>query len=96
MADSSPKAAPLASIVQAVVQSYRTEPRASRINRHFLPSRTESIEIIRMLLSVFYPGYFGPEDLTDSNVEYHVGMTLHALREKLLAQIGASVTTTKR
>jgi serine O-acetyltransferase len=40
-----------------------------------------------MLLSLFYPGYFGREDLTDANIEYHVGMTLHALRERLLAQI---------
>lgn len=82
-----PPSSPLATIVGAVLENYRAEPRASRINRHFLPSRTESVEIVRMLLSLFYPGYFGREDLTESNVEYHVGVTLHALRDKLLAQI---------
>jgi serine O-acetyltransferase len=88
MMDSSrPPASPLSTVVAALVDHYRAEPRASRINRHFLPSRTESIEIVRLLLSLFYPGYFGREDLTDANVEYHVGVTLHALRDKLLAQI---------
>jgi serine O-acetyltransferase len=82
-----PALSPLSTLVASMVEHYQNEPRGSRINRHFLPSRTESIEIIKLLLSLFYPGYFGREDLTDTNLEYHVGVTLSTLREKLLAQI---------
>jgi serine O-acetyltransferase len=77
----------LDALVCELTDSYRGDARGQRINRHFLPSRDESIEILRLLLDVLYPGYFGRDDLTDENVGYHVGVTLTLLREKLLRQV---------
>lgn len=77
----------LDAIVRAVVQSYRSDPRGHRINRRFLPSRDEIIECIGLLLQVFYPGYFGRQDLTDESIAYHVGGLLSSLRDKLARQI---------
>ncbi|MFO0667406.1 MAG: serine O-acetyltransferase [Polyangiaceae bacterium] len=77
----------LAELTTKLVDDYRSDPRAQRINRHFLPSRKEIAEVIELLFSLFYPGFFGREDVSDTNVSYHVGMTLTELDEKLHRQI---------
>lgn len=70
-----------------MLESYRKDPRAHHINKRFLPSRREAIEVVQLLLQLFYPGYFGREDLSDDDVGYHVGVLLSTLREKLETQI---------
>jgi serine O-acetyltransferase len=71
-----------------LVEGYRADPRGHHINRRFLPSRDEIIEISGLLLQLLYPGYFGRQDLTDQNIGAHVGGLLAALRDKLERQIG--------
>ena len=60
---------------------------AQHINRRFLPSRDEILEIVQLLLQLFYPGYVGRQDLTDENLAFHVGTLLSTLREKLQHEI---------
>ena len=74
-------------VVQAVVAGYRADRRGHYINRHHRPSRDEIIECIELFLQLFFPGYFGRQDLTDENIVYHVGGLVSALREKLARQI---------
>jgi serine O-acetyltransferase len=74
-------------LVERMVASYRGDPRAQHVNRRFLPSRDEILEIVRLLLELFYPGYFGRQDLTDENLAFHVGNLLSKLREKLHGQV---------
>ena len=78
----------LPALVDALVEGYRADPRGHHINRRFLPSRDEIIEISGLLLQLLYPGYFGRQDLTDQNIGAHVGGLLAALRDKLERQIG--------
>lgn len=77
----------LGEVLDALLESYQSDPRAAFINKRYIPSRDEIIAVVRMLLEVFYPGYFGRQDLTHENLSWHLGATLHALREKLAAQI---------
>jgi len=84
---SNPPEATLQPLVDAMLASYRSDARAHHINKRFLPSRVEAIEIVNLLLQLFYPGYFGRQDLTDENVSYHVGVLLSSLRDKLERQI---------
>ncbi|MEW5851958.1 MAG: serine O-acetyltransferase [Myxococcota bacterium] len=77
----------LPELVNAMLESYRSDQRAHRVNRRFLPARDEIVEILQLLLQLLYPGYHGRQDLTDENVAYHVGVTLTAVREKLCTQI---------
>jgi serine O-acetyltransferase len=79
--------AELPELVEGLIESYRSEPRAHHINRRFLPSRDEIIEIIELLLQLIYPGYYGRQDLTDQNLPYHVGVLLSTTRDKLQRQI---------
>jgi serine O-acetyltransferase len=76
-----------AALVEGMLASYRRDPRAQHVNRRFLPSRDEILEIVKLLLELFYPGYFGRQDLTDENLAFHVGNLLSTLREKLERQV---------
>jgi serine O-acetyltransferase len=77
----------LPQLVEGMLASYRGDPRAQHVNRRFLPSRDEILEIVRLLLELFYPGYYGRQDLTDETLAFHVGNLLSTLREKLQRQI---------
>jgi serine O-acetyltransferase len=79
--------AALPAFVEGMLASYRRDPRAQHVNRRFLPSRDEILEIAKLLLELFYPGYFGRQDLTDENLAFHVGNLLSNLREKLERQV---------
>ncbi len=74
-------------LVSALLKSYRADARGHHINRRFLPSRAEIIEILQLLFQVLYPGYVGRQGLTDEEVGYHVGTLLSTLRDKLARQI---------
>ncbi|HEY4118585.1 MAG TPA: serine O-acetyltransferase, partial [Byssovorax sp.] len=78
-------------LVEGLLESYRGDRRGHHINRRFLPSRDEIIDCCQILLQLFYPGYFGRQDLTDENVGYHVGGLLSTLREKMARQIEMSL-----
>ena len=77
----------LDAIVEAVLESYRSDERGQFVNRKFLPSRDEIIAIIGLFLQLFYPGYFGRQDLTDESLPYHVGGLVSTLRDRLARQI---------
>ena len=77
----------LGPLVEGMLESYRRDPRAQHVNRRFLPSRDEILEILRLLLELFYPGYFGRQDLTDENLPFHVGNLLSTMREKVERQV---------
>ncbi len=79
---------PLAGLVERLVKSYTADPRGHHIGRKFLPSRAETIEIIQLLLQLFFPGYFGRQNLSDETIRYHTGVLLESLREKLERQLG--------
>lgn len=77
----------LKGLVDALLHSYRTDTRGHHINRKYLPSRAEIVDILQLILQVLYPGYVGRQGLTDEEVEYHVGGLLSSLRDKLARQI---------
>jgi len=77
----------LPDLVEQMAASYRSDPRTHHIDRRFLPSRQEIIEIVQLLLELVYPGYYGRQDLTSHNVSYHVGELLPKLGQKLCRQV---------
>jgi serine O-acetyltransferase len=79
--------ASLERLVDGMIASYRADQRGQHVNRRFLPARDEILDVVRLLLQLFYPGYVGRQDLTDDNLEYHVGTLLSTLREKVHRQV---------
>ena len=77
----------LSSIVDALLEGYRADPRGHHIDRHYLPSRAEILEAVQLMLQLLYPGYFGRQGLTSETVAYHTGVIVSTLRDKLERQI---------
>lgn len=77
----------LPTLVDAMLESYREDSRGHHINKKFLPSRDEIIRCVQLLLQLFYPGYYGRQDLTDETIRYHVGCLLTELRAALTRQV---------
>jgi len=73
--------------VDGVLASYQSDPRGQRVGRKFLPSRAAIEEIGRLFFEVFYPGYYGRQDLTQAELRYHVGTLLSTLHQRLVCQI---------
>ena len=73
--------------VDALVKSIVSEPRMRHLNRIFLPNREAIINGIDLMRQIIYPGYFGPQGLTNENVTYRVGELVTELTEILYEQV---------
>jgi len=80
---------PLTDVIEALCARndamFRTQ--SSPLCSQALPSRNAVVEVIELLRSVLFPGYFGHSDVTDENSRYYVGVTLDRVRRILLEQI---------
>ncbi len=56
-------------------------------HRHVLPSRDLLSQIVELLRSVLFPGYFGTTEMTNGNVQYYVGAKLDKALRLLEVQI---------
>lgn len=79
--------APLAGWVNALLDSYRADPRACRVGRRYLPSRDAVVQCTRQLLGLMFPGYHGRQNLTAEVLPHHVGLVLEELSTTLAEQV---------
>jgi serine O-acetyltransferase len=77
----------LPQLVDQIVDSYRADERTRHLDREYLPSRREIVEVIQLMLELVYPGYYGRQNLNQHNVRFHVGELLAKLAEKLFHQV---------
>jgi len=56
-------------------------------NKQPFPSRDAVIAVVEALRTVLFPGYFGPSELTESTMSFHIGSTLDEIRRGLREQI---------
>jgi serine O-acetyltransferase len=88
-ASASSEAGPLAALVAALCDTdgaARPRPGVC-VGRQPLPSRDVVIEIVELLRTVLFPGYFGPSDLTPDSAAFHLGSTLDRVQRSLVEQI---------
>ncbi len=85
-----PTAPLLTPVVEALCRQndglMRRAPRAPGC-RFALPSPNAVVEMVEALRQVLFPGYFGPSDLTDEAMRFHVGATLDGVLQTLEEQI---------
>jgi len=77
----------LPALVDKIIASYDGQALTRHLDSIYLPNRSETVDIIHLLLELAYPGYHGRQNLTKNNVTYHVGELLPKLGEKLFRQI---------
>ena len=79
--------AKLEELVDKIVASYNADARTQHIDRVYLPARDDIIQLVRDLLELLYPGFFGRQHLTKHNVAFHVGDLLPRIGEAAFRQI---------
>lgn len=77
----------LSTLVDKIVDSYKSDERTRHIDRIYLPNREAVVEVIQLLLELAYPGYYGRQNLTQHNVKFHVGELLPRIGDLLFEQI---------
>lgn len=87
--DPATPSAGLRPVVEALCEAsaeLRTHCHQPLARREF-PSRAVVYELLEDLRSVLFPGFFGPSELTDETLRYHMGATLdkvlHGLQEQI-------------
>lgn len=78
-------------LVTNIVKSYHKDKTGTSYLKADLPNRDVIIEIIHQLRQLIYPGYFNPQKLTDSNIEYYIGNLLMSIEEKLKKQVRLAI-----
>jgi serine O-acetyltransferase len=77
----------LPAVVEKLVQSVTSEPRLQHLNRVYLPSRDEIVNIINLLRQLVFPGYFGKQGLTTSNLPFRLGEIVLEVSDLLFEQV---------
>ena len=67
------------------------EPVLSGHYRMVLPSRERVISIIENVRALFFPGYFGTQDLRGDTLSFHIGATLDHMRVVLDEEIRRAI-----
>jgi len=67
------------------------EPVLAGHYRMVLPSRARVIEIVEDVRALFFPGYFGTQDLRGDTLAFHIGATLDRMRVVLDEEIRRAV-----
>jgi serine O-acetyltransferase len=70
-----------------LLESYLGDERARRLARRYLPSREAIAEILKSVLDLMYPGYFGRRDLNEDNLAAHIDQSLAQLKPKLEREV---------
>lgn len=73
--------------VEAIVKSVVAEPSTQHLNRVYLPSRDAIVESIGLLRQVLFPGYFGKQGLTTTNLPFRIGELMVELSDLLFPQV---------
>lgn len=79
--------AKLGEFVEHMVGSYKSDARTQHIDRVYLPSRADIIQLVQDLLELIYPGFIGRQHLSEHNVAFHVGDLLPRIGENAFRQI---------
>ena len=77
----------LVDLVDGITTSYRQDDPSISYFKTDLPNRDEIIQIIHLLRELVFPGFFNPQKLSESSLEYYVGDLLMTLEAKLKKQI---------
>ena len=79
----------LAEYTRRLVETYKDEsPQAHNLDQdRRLPSQDGTIQILRKVFEIVYPGFYGSQNLTRGNVAYHVGALLDDIADELDDQV---------
>lgn len=79
--------AKLPAITRNIVKSLESKTSLDHVGFPMVPSHDSLVEIVGLMRAIFFPGYFGEQELDRPNVEYYLGGKIIALYKILSQQI---------
>lgn len=77
----------LPQIIDTLVQSVHAHPKLQHLNQVHLPNRDVIISAIKLMRQLVFPGYFGQQGLTTTNLPIRMGELVLELTDLLYEQI---------
>jgi len=74
-------------ITKSIVKSLESKTSLDHVGFPMVPSHESLVEIVSLIRAIFFPGYFGEQELDRPNVEYYLGGKIIALYKILSQQI---------
>jgi len=81
----------LPKLVDEIMKNYESLKGINHLEGKDLPSKQIVIEILEDLLTVIFPGYMGKREIAQSNTQYFLGSTLHAIHTRLVEEVDKSL-----
>ncbi len=81
----------LAGISKEIVESYALHGGINHLDGANLPSNEEVIDILKDLMAIIFPGYFGKKSLTRSEIPFFVNAMIDSVYVRLCDQIEKSL-----
>jgi serine O-acetyltransferase len=81
----------LPKLVDEIMKNYESLEGINHLEGKDLPSKQIVIDILEDLLTVIFPGYMGNREIVQSNTQYFLGSTLHAIYTRLVGEVDKSL-----
>ena len=77
--------------LRRVIESIQAETRIRHLSSAPLPMREDAAELVSRLRWLLFPGFVGPRNVDDAQLEAHVRRIMDELSERLVMQVGSAL-----
>ena len=81
----------LADSTRRLLESIHADPRTRHVSSALLPDRSRVVEALDKLHWLLFPGFFGPRNLAENELDAHLKSVLHDVSSILFEQITAAL-----
>lgn len=81
----------LAQLTQDIIASYGRYAETQYIGATFLPNRDVVIQLVKTMRELLFPGFFGRQNLTQADLQFHVSSILGSVRDMLFDQVRRAI-----
>ncbi len=81
----------LSQLTQDIIASYGRYAETQYIGATFLPNRDVVIQLVKTMRELLFPGFFGRQNLTQADLQFHVSSILGSVRDMLFDQVRRAI-----
>ncbi len=81
----------LTQLTQDIIASYGRYAETQYIGATFLPNRDVVIQLVKTMRELLFPGFFGRQNLTQGDLQFHVSSMLGSIRDMLFDQVRRAI-----
>ena len=81
----------LGRLSEEIIASYKSHPESQYIGATYLPNRDEIISLVATIRELVFPGFFGRQNLSDTELPFHVNSILGSIQDLLFDQVRRAI-----